>query len=134
MQTVRLRFTKIELIDYNRRDNVLKVHFFFEENGKLNYVADNLSMTEDLGEFVKDFLSSLRTTYKKKYENNSYDNDILSGYVNVLLEEKEDGHTETKLFNALRKFREKIRGFRTTRSAEGYMDKYHQLQGQSVDL
>jgi hypothetical protein len=134
MQTVILKFTKVELINYDSRSNSLKLHVFFEENGKLNYIATDLHMTEDLQEFVKDFLSSIRTTYKKKYASNPIEDDILSGYVNIVLEEKEMGGMETKLINGLRKIRDSIRGFRSVKTADGYMDKYHRLRGQTIEF
>ena len=62
------------------------------------------------------------------------DDDFLSFHLNVLLDENEPDLTKDKIANALRRFKDKIRSFRSITKSDGYIDHYQSLIGLKANI
>ena len=63
------------------------------------------------------------------------EDNFLSGYVNVLVEEKDDGIAQEKIAHAVRKFKEQVKNLRTMSYSKDYVQRFHQLSsGMEVEI
>ncbi|MFA5887538.1 MAG: hypothetical protein WC852_02410 [Candidatus Nanoarchaeia archaeon] len=134
MEKVTLKFKRIEVTKVDTRNNVLEMAFFYDENGKEFKHTKNYSLEADVDGFVNTLINEVKT---KTHERNAVivdDDDFLSFHLNVLLDENEPGLTKDKIANAVRRFKDKIRGFRSLRSSENYIDHYQSLIGLKANI
>lgn len=129
MDTVKLKFTRINVDKVDTRENVLEMSFFYEENGKEMKHKKNYRMEDDVDSFVNTLITEVKL---KSHERNAVlvdDDDFLSYHMNILMDEPEPGITKEKISNTLKRFKDKIRGFRSLRSSENYIQHYNELIG-----
>ncbi len=134
MEKLTLKFRRIEVTRVDTRGNVLEMLFFYDENGAGKSYRKSHPMVEDVDTFVNRLIHEVKA---RAYEQNAVmvdDNDFLSYHLNVLIDEKEPGVTKDKIANAIRRFKDKVRSFRSMKSSEGYMTHYHELIGLKASI
>lgn len=134
MEKVTLKFKRIEVTKVDTRNNVLEMAFFYGENGKEFKHTKNYSLEADVDGFVNTLMHEVKT---KTHERNAVivdDDDFLSFHLNVLLDENEPGLTKDKIANAVRRFKDKIRSFRSITKSDGYIDHYQSLIGLKANI
>jgi hypothetical protein len=134
MEKVTLKFKRIEVTKVDTRNNVLEMAFFYDENGKEYKHTKNYSLEADVDGFVNTLINEVKT---KTHERNAVivdDDDFLSFHLNVLLDENEPGLTKDKIANAVRRFKDKIRSFRSITKSDGYIDHYQSLIGLKANI
>ncbi|MBS3108578.1 hypothetical protein J4409_01775 [Candidatus Woesearchaeota archaeon] len=131
MQRVLLRFKNIEAKpDVHKND--LRLLIQYEENGLLKSIDKVLLAGDDVDKFVSNMLKDIKTSAKNKYVVNS--NDILDGFVNVVIDENDDGETEERIIGGLKRLRERLKGFKSINSADNYMNRFHDMSKLEVRL
>jgi len=134
METIKLKFKKIEVDKVDIRNALLIMTFFYEENGKPRQLQKNYSLKEDVDTFVNKLISEIKEDCCKRNAVLIDDDDFLSYHLNILLDENEEGVTKEKIANAIKRFKDKIRSFRNLRESESYIQHYNELIGLKADL
>lgn len=131
MKSIKVRLTKIDgRLDF--KNNLINFTIFFEDDSALRELSKRYVLDDDVGEFVKNFIAQIKQDCKKRHQ--GYGTDILEGFVQVYLDEKEAGDTEEKIINAINKVKLNVKNFRRIKSADDYMNKYYALSKIKIDL
>ena len=131
MQKILLKFKSIEAKPEINKSN-LRLFIRYEENGILKTSEKVLLADDSIEKFVPNFLRELKSSLKNKYSGNS--DDILEGFVNVVIDESDEGESEEKIVNGLKRLRERLRGFKSIKSADNYMNKFYDMSKLEVKL
>ena len=133
-ETVKLKFNRINVDKVDTRNNQLEMTFFYEENGKEMKHRKIYRLADDVDGFVNSLINEVKV---KSHERNAVmvdNDDFLSYHMNILIEEPEPGVTKEKIANTVRRFKDKIRGFRNLKSSDNYISHYNELIGLKSDI
>ncbi|MFH1066002.1 MAG: hypothetical protein V1734_05850 [Nanoarchaeota archaeon] len=134
MEKVTLKFRRIEVTKVDTRENVLEMAFFYDENGRDFKHAKNYPLDADVDSFVNTLIHEVKTKSHERHAVIVDDDDFLSYHLNVLLDENEPGLTKDKIANAIRRFKDKVRSFRSLKKSDGYIDQYRSLIGLKASI
>lgn len=134
MEKLTLKFKRIEVTRVDTRNNVLEMLFYYDENGAEKSYRKNHPVDEDVDTFVNRMIHEVKAKAHERHAVVVDDDDFLSYHLNVLIDEKEPGITRDKIANAIRRFKDKVRSFRSMKSSEGYMTHYHELIGLKANI
>lgn len=134
MEKVVLKFKRIEVNKVDTRNNVLQMSFFFDENGVEMKYSKNCPMEQDVDNFVNTLINEVKAQAHERHAVIVDDDDFLSYHLNVVMDEAEPGLTKDKLANAIRRFKDKVRGFRSISKSDGYMEHYQSLIGLKANI
>ena len=135
MQTVKIKFRELELVktDFLHDNLYLTVHY--EENKQPRTLERVFNIENNISMFAKTIIRDIKEDSKKRYKSSSHDDfEFLSGIVNVLIEEHEDGFMEIRLIDSIRRLKDKIGFFRKLKSSNNYMSSYHDLNETRIKL
>ncbi len=135
MQVVRLKFRELELVKTDFLHDKIWITLHYEENKQAKMLEKVFGINENINNFVKAMINDIKNDCKKKYAAGSLDeNEFLSGIVNVLIEEHDEGFTELRMIDGVRRLKDKIGFFRKVKSANNYMSSYHDLNETRIRL
>lgn len=134
MEKVVLKFRRIEVNKVDTRENVLQMSFYFDENGTGMKYSKNYPLEQDVDNFVNTLIHEVKTKTHERHAVIVDDDDFLSYHLNVLIDEAEPGLAKDKIANAIRRFKDKVRSFRSIRKSDGYMDHYQSLIGLKASI
>ncbi len=134
MQTVKIKLTKIQVPDFERKGKLV-IRFYYKLNNKeefiektYNYIVDNPDV------FAANTLAQIKSACRNKVPQDYSDEGVLGGYVNVQLEEMRSGLTEEKLSNAVKQVSDRVRDIKGMSTSNNYMMKYMDVKGIIVNL
>ena len=135
MQTVKIKFRELELVKTDFLHNNLHLTVYYEENKQPRTLERVFNIDDNISQFVKNIIRDIKEDSKKRYKSSSQDElEFLSGIVNVIIEEHEDGFMEIRLIDSIRRLKDKIGFFRKVKSANNYMSSYHDLNETRIKL
>lgn len=129
MEKVILKFKRIEVNKIDTRNDQMLMSFFFDENGTEMKHSKSYPMDQEVDNFVNTLINEVKTKAHERHAVIVDDDDFLSYHLNVLIDEAEPGLSKDKIANAIRRFKDKVRSFRSIRKSDGYMDHYQSLIG-----
>lgn len=129
MEKVVLKFKRIEVNKIDTRENVMHMSFYFDENGAEMKYSRNYPFEMDVDNFVSTLINEVKTKAHERHAVIVDDDDFLSYHLNVLIDEAEPGLSKDKIANAIRRFKDKVRSFRSISKSDGYMEHYQSLIG-----
>lgn len=131
MHNVLLKFTGIDAKpQINKGD--LRLFIRYTENNSPKSIEKILVADDSIEDFVVKLLKEIRMMVKKS--NQPFSDNMLNSFVNVVIDEKEIGETEERIIAGLKKLRDKVRGFRSVRSADNYMNKFFDVSRLEIKL
>lgn len=134
MQTLKIKFTKIEVPDFEKK-GFLPVRFHYKANEKDSYVETQYGyIKEDPTAFAEDIIAQVRQAQKRKFQADPKEDGVLAGHVNVLLDEDFMGQTTDKVSNALKHIRDKVSTLKGMATSNNYINKYVEIRGLIIDL
>jgi hypothetical protein len=135
MQTVKIKFRELELVKTDFLHDNLHLTVHYEENKQPRTLERVFNIDDNIAMFAKNIIRDIKEDSKKKFRSSSQDElEFLSGIVNVLIEEHEDGFMEIRLIDSVRRLKDKIGFFRKVKSANNYMSNYHDLNETKIKL
>lgn len=135
MQTVKIKFRELELVKTDFLHDSLYLTVHYEENKQPRKLEKVFKIEDNIMQFVKSIIKDIKEDTKKRYKSSSHDElEFLSGIVNVIIEEHEDGFMELRLIDSVRRLKDKIGFFRKVKSASNYMSNYHDLNETKIKL
>ena len=135
MKVVRLKFKELELVKTDFLHDKLHIAVHYEEDKQARKIEKIFNVNDNIQRFAKDVMTEIKNDCKKRYASQSMEeNEFLSGIVNVIIEEHEEGFTEIKLMDGIRRLKDKISFFRKVKSASNYMSNYHDLNETRIRL
>ncbi|MFH0752005.1 MAG: hypothetical protein V1914_00210 [archaeon] len=134
MQTIKLKFTKIEVPEFERK-GFLPVRFHYEQNGEDKILEKQYGyVKEDPVAFAEDLIAEVRNKCRRNTNSNYTDDGVLSGFINVQLQEDREELTAERIANALKQLRDRIRNIKNMAHSENYMNKYVEVRGIVLEL
>lgn len=134
METIIIKFNKIEVANADLRKNILELTFFYEENGKQMKLQKKYCMADNIDQFVSSTIAEAKAKCMKGNAMPVDDLDFLNHYTNVLVHESTDVPTAEKMANAMRRFKDKVRNMKTLDRQESYIQKYNELIGLKAEI
>ena len=135
MKLVKLKFRELELEKTDFLRNNLHIKVYYEEDKQAKELARVFNIEANVQSFVKNLITDIKNDCKDRNMKDSMDEyEFLSGIVNVVIEEHEDGFTELKMIDAIRRLKDKINFFKKVKSAQNYMSSYHDLNETRIRL
>ena len=129
MQTVKLRFTKIVVPDFERKGPIA-VRFYYRFNGKEHFIEQRYNyLVENPAMFAGNLMAEVKSICRKKTEPDCIDDSVLGSYVNVQVDELRSGLTEEKLANMLKQLGDRIRDIKGMSSSNNYIARYLDVKG-----
>ncbi|MCD4666415.1 hypothetical protein K8R47_01240 [archaeon] len=128
MNKILINVKSVKVLDYNRNTNNYDLEINLDINGnerniKRTYEPKNAEIIyKDLIEFIKN---------KFEEENTVFSDDPLEGNI-ILIDNVED--IEDKMIMFFKKLNDKVRGFKTMRVHEGFINMYHSFKGLSISF
>lgn len=136
MQKVVLKLTKLIIDKADTRDN--KFYFtlkYLENDREENQIKGVYDFSEPIDDFAEKVISSIKRNTQKKISSYLEDeDDPLGGYVNVLMDEKEEGLQQDKLAREIKRLKEKVKNFKSSSMSTEYIKKYQELTTLQADL
>ena len=132
MAKVVLKLKRVVVKSYNSSKHTVDIDIEYLENDKSNMVNRQFNVEEGSLLFAKNFLNELKKQSKIKY-NLNFD-EPFDNIVNVMFDEDEIGYTEEKLVGCLNRIKEKVRSFRSIRSYDNYINRFHDLSNYSIEF
>lgn len=134
MQTVKLRFTRISVPDFERK-GLIAVKFYYKLNNKEEFLEKRYNyLVEDPAMFAGNIIAEVKSICRKKTEPDYLDNSVLGSYVNVQIDELRSGLTEEKLANMLKQLGDRIRDIKGMSTSSNYMTKYLDVKGIEMQI
>src|SRR3989344_6729085 len=135
MQTIRLKFKTLEIPKLDFKENIADLILIYEENGVENKFSRTYPLDKNPALFTQKIMQDIKTKTKEKYSVLIEDtNEIFSTYINIILDEKDEDETETKIVNALNRIKDKLKNLRTVKTSSDYMRKYSEFSRMKVNL
>ncbi|MBS3095090.1 hypothetical protein J4231_00250 [Candidatus Woesearchaeota archaeon] len=132
MRRIVIKFRKIEAKPDVNKSN-LKLFIHYDENN-IHKISEQLLLAdEQIGQFVSRFMKGLRTSIKQNNSSSSSEN-FMDNFITIIVDEQEVGEAEENMVIALKKLRDKVRGFRSVKSADNYMNKFFDMSKLEVKL
>ncbi len=129
MQTVKLRFTKIVVPDFERK-GLIAVRFYYRFNSKEDFIEKGYNyIVEDPAMFAANLMAEVKSVCRKKTEPDYVDDSVLGSYVNVQVDELRSGLTEEKLANMLKQLGDRIRDIKGMSTSNNYIARYLDVKG-----
>ena len=129
MQTVKLRFTKIVVPDFERK-GLIAVRFYYRFSGKEDFIEKRYNyIVEDPAMFAGNLMAEVKSICRKKTEPDCIDDSVLGSYVNVQVDELRSGLTEEKLANMMKQLGDRIRDIKGMSSSNNYIARYLDVKG-----
>lgn len=127
MQKLDISLKKIEVVSFSVRDNKVKLKITYDVNNvDKSFVKEySLSNPEIL---AQDIIADSRNYEKTELESD----EILKSIQVIDIENYED--SENKIIHFLNRFKDGLAHFKSMKTSEGYMDKYHELSKQKLKL
>lgn len=132
MAKVVLKLKRLKIKKYDSARNNVDIDIEYLENDKLNTVNKKFGLDESSLLFAKNFLTEIKKQAKVKYNLNF--NEPFDNFVNVILGEEEIGYTEERLATCLNRIKERIRSFKSIKSYDNYINKFHDISNYSIDF
>lgn len=132
MQKVLLKLKSLKVKKYDSLKGAVDLYIEYVENDKIKGVDKRLNLSENSILFAKNFLSEVKK--QAKVMANLDSGNAFDSFVNVLFDEKEEGYTEEKLVNAINRIKERIKGFRSIKSADNYINRYHEVNNTLIEF
>lgn len=131
MQKVLVKLDRIEAKpDVNKSNLKLLIHY--NENNVQKTAEKTLLAEDSIDSFVSSFMKELRNSIKNAYAKNS--EKPFDSFVTVVFDESDVGEAEEDMVSALKRLRDKVRGFRSVKSADNYMNKFYDMSKLEVKL
>lgn len=132
MQKVLLKLKSLKVKKYDGLKGIVDLYIEYLENDKLKGVDKKLSLSENSILFAKNFLTEIKK--EAKVMSNLDSGNAFDSFVSVLFDEKEEGHTEERLINAVNRVKERIKGFKSIKSADNYINRYHDVNNTLIEF
>ena len=132
MQRVLLKLKRLQVKKYDGLRGVIDLYIEYLENDKLKGVDKRLQIAENSILFAKNFLLEIKKQAKVMHNLDS--GSPFDSFVNVLFDETEEGYTEERLVNAINRVKERIKGFKSIKSADNYINKYHEVNNTMIEF
>ncbi|MDD5331213.1 MAG: hypothetical protein PHE43_00105 [Candidatus Nanoarchaeia archaeon] len=129
MKKVELELKEVEVLSVDKitkQVNLAIKYFSNSEYKTLNYAIK----FGDVEEISEEIMKTIRT--REKTVDIGFGDDILSGFTIVSF--KDEDRSQEKLMQFLNKFKEKLRGFERNKSADNYLDKFHEMKNQKMSF
>jgi len=134
MQTVKLKFTRIAVPDFERK-GLIAVRFYYRFNKKEEFLEKRYNyLVEDPAMFAGNIIAEVKSICRNKTEPDYLDNSVLGSYVNVQIDELRSGLTEEKLANMLKQLGDRIRDIKGMSTSSNYMTKYLDVKGIEMQI
>lgn len=132
MVKVVLKLKKVFVKKFESAKNSVDIDIEYFEDEKLNNVSKKFNLDESSLLFAKNFLTEIKKQSRITY---NLDNDeSFENFVNVVFDEEEIGYTEERFATGLNRIKERIRSFRSIKSYDNYINKYHDLSNYSIEF
>ena len=131
MQRVLLKFKSISAKS-DILKNSLRLTINYDENNIQSAVEKVILADDNVDDFVSKLVKELRSSIKSKHTITS--ENPLDNFVTVVLDEDDVGEAEEKIANGIKKLRDKVRGFKSVKSADNYMNKFFDVSMLEVRL
>lgn len=131
MQRVLLKFKSISAKS-DILKNSLKLAIYYDENNEQKIIEKSILADDSIDDFASRLIKELRTSIKNKYAKNS--DNLLDNFVTIVLDEDDVGEAEERIANGIKKLRDKVRGFKSVKSADNYMNKFFDVSKLEVKL
>src|SRR3989344_677939 len=131
MQRVLLKFKNISAKP-DILKNSLRLTINYDENNIQSAVEKVILADDNVDDFVSKLVKELRSSIKSKHAATS--ENPLDNFVTVVLDEDDVGEAEEKIANGIKKLRDKVRGFKSVKSADNYMNKFFDVSMLEVRL
>ena len=131
MQRVLLKFKSISAKS-DILKNSLRLTINYDENNIQSAVEKVILADDNVDDFVSKLVKELRSSIKSKHAITS--ENPLDNFVTVVLDEDDVGEAEEKIANGIKKLRDKVRGFKSVKSADNYMNKFFDVSMLEVRL
>ncbi len=132
MARVVLKLKRVVVKSYNSTKHSVDIDIEYLENEKINRINKQFNVEESSLLFAKNFLNELKKQSKVKY-NLNFD-EPFDNIVNVMFDEDEIGYTEEKLAGGLNRIKERVRSFRSIKSYDNYINRFHDLSNYSIEF
>lgn len=132
MAKVVLKLKRLVVKSYNSSKHAVDIDIEYLENDKVNKINKQFNVEESTLLFAKNFLNDLKKQSKVKY-NLDFD-EPFDNMVNVMFDEDEIGYTEERLAGGLNRIKERIRSFRSIKSYDNYINRFHDLSNYSIEF
>ena len=132
MSKVILKLKSLKLKKYDSAKHIVDIDLEYLENDRSYLINKKFNLDESSLMFAKNFLTEIKKQAKVKYNLNfdeSFDN-----FVNILLDEEDVGYTEERLTTALNRIKERVRSFKSIRSYDNYINKFHDMSNFPMDF
>jgi len=131
MQRVLLKFKSISAKS-DILKNSLRLTINYDENNIQSAVEKVILADDNVDDFVSKLVKELRSSIKSKHTITS--ENPLDNFVTVVLDEDDVGEAEEKIANGIKKLRDKVRGFKSVKSADNYMNRFFDVSRLEVRL
>ncbi len=135
MQKVIIKLKKLIVDNADTKNNRFYLTVYYEENGTMRYITKTYDFGETSDAFAEKLIREIKELARQRlsagYED---DDDPLSNYSNVLLEEKEEGQQQERLASAVKRLKEKVKNFKSLRMSTDYINKYQELSTLQAEL
>lgn len=136
MQKAVLKLTKLIIDKADTRAN--KFYFtlkYLENNKEENQIRGVYDFSESIDDFAEKVIRDIKRNTQKKISNYIDDeDDPLGSYVNVLMDEKDEGLQQDKLAREIKRLKEKVKNFKSSSMSTEYIKKYQELSTLQADL
>lgn len=134
MQTVKLKFTRIVVPDFERK-GLIAVRFYYMFNSREDFIEKRYNyIVEDPAMFVGNLMAEVKSLCRKRTEPDCSDDSVLGSYVNVQIDELRSGLIEEKLANMLKQLGDRIRDIKRMSTSSNYMAKYLDIKGMVMNV
>ena len=132
MTKIILKLKRVKVKKYNSVNNSVDLEVTYLENDKMGTVEKKFALSDSAIIFAKNLLTELKKQTKVIHNLNF--NVPLENFVNVFYDEEEAGFTEERLAVGLNRIKDKVREFKNIRSAENYMNRFHDLSNINIEF
>ncbi len=134
MQTANLKFTRIEVPDFERK-GLINIKFFYELDGQEGCIEKQYGyINDDPAGFAEDLVAEAKRICRSKAKPDYEDDGALAGYVHVQMQEARPGQTAERIGISLKQIQDKIRGIKSMVTANNYLVKYIDIKGLVIEL